>query len=73
MYIDIMVKMVKAAFANDGFLGALHALLLMDDTVILATSRERCESKFKIVMQYCKEFGMLINVKKKKILCGKWI
>ena len=66
MYIDIMVKMVKGAFANDGFLGALHALLLMDDTVILATSRERCESKFKIVTQYCKEFGMLINVKKTK-------
>ena len=66
MYIDVMVKMIKGSFANDGFLGALHALLLMDDTVLLATSREKCESKFRVVAQYCKEFGMLINVKKTK-------
>ena len=66
MYIDVMVKMIKGSFANDGFLGVLHALLLMDDTVLLATSREKCESKFRVVTQYCKEFGMLINVKKTK-------
>ena len=28
-----MVKMIKRAIGNDGFLGMLHALLLMDDTV----------------------------------------
>ena len=66
VYIDEMVRMIKDAVANDGFLGILHALLLMDDTVILATNRNMCERKFKAVVQYCREFGMSINTKKTK-------
>ena len=61
-----MVKMLKNAINNDGFLGALHALLLMDDTVLLATNRDMCINKFKVVTQYCEEFGMSINAKKTK-------
>ena len=41
-YVDKMVKMIKESVRNDGFLGSLHVLLLMDDTVIMATSREKC-------------------------------
>ena len=67
-----MIKMIKNAIADDGFLGGLHALLLMDDTVILATSREMCEAKLKVVVQYCQEFGMGINEKKTKFFCDKW-
>ena len=66
LYIDEMIKMIKNAIEADGFLGGLHALLLMDDTVVLATSREMCEAKLKVVLQYCQEFGMIINVKKTK-------
>lgn len=66
IYMDVMVRMLKNAFISDGFLGALHALLLMDDTVILATNRQMCEAKLKVVIQYCKEFGMIINAKKTK-------
>ena len=66
IYIDEMVKMIKRAIGNDGFLGMLHALLLMDDTVVLATSRDMCEAKFKIILQYGNEFGMGVNVKKTK-------
>ena len=66
LYIDEMIKMIKNAIEADGFLGGLHALLLMDDTVVLATSREMCEAKLKVVLQYCQEFGMSINVKKTK-------
>ena len=40
--------------------------MLMDDTVILATNRQMCEAKLKVVIQYCKEFGMIINTKKTK-------
>ena len=61
-----MVKMIKSAIGNDGFLGMLHTLLLMDDTVLLATTRDMCEAKLKIVLQYGNEFGMDINVKKTK-------
>ena len=63
-----MVKMIKRAIGNDGFLGMLHALLLMDDTVVLATSRDMCEAKFKIILQYGNEFGMGVNVKKTQFL-----
>ena len=66
IYINEMIKMLKNAIANDGFLGCLHALLLMDDTVILATSREMCESKLNVVVKYCQEFGMCMNAKKTK-------
>ena len=66
IYIDEMVKLIKNAIANDGFLGFFHALLLMDDTVILATSRERCVAKFRIVLQYCNEYGMSINANNTK-------
>ena len=66
LYIDEMVRMIKSAIANDGFLGMLHALLLMDDTVILATNRDMCLKKFKVVTQYCRDYGMEINAKKTK-------
>ena len=61
-----MVRMIKNAIATDGFLGALHVLLLMDDTVVVATNREMCKAKLKLVIQYCHEFGMDINTKKTK-------
>ena len=44
-YVDKMVKMIKESVHNDGLLGRLHVLLLMDDTVIMATSREKCLKK----------------------------
>ena len=66
IYIDVMVRMIKNAIATDGFLGALHVLLLMDDTVVVATNRDMCKAKLKLVIQYCHEFGMVINTKKTK-------
>ena len=38
IYLDIMVSMINGV-ENVGFLGALHALILMDDTILLATTR----------------------------------
>ena len=66
IYIDEMIKMIKNSIVEDGFLGGLHALLLMDDTVIVATNRAKCEEKLKVVINYCNEYGMGINVKKTK-------
>ena len=68
IYVDKMVKMIKDAVPVDGFLGDLHELLLMDDTVILATSREMCINKVKAVLDYCEEYGMEINEKKTKFM-----
>ena len=66
IYIDQMVKMLNDEIGTDGFLGTLHALLLMDDTVLVATSREKCLKKMDVVMRYCEEYGMVINEKKTK-------
>ena len=42
--------------------------MLMDDTVILATTRERCKEKVKTLLDYCGEYGMIINEKKTKFM-----
>lgn len=66
IYIDRMVQMLKRTIERDSFLGSLHVLLLMDDAVILATSREMCLKKLATVLEFCKESGMVINEKKTK-------
>ena len=68
MYVDKMIKMIKEKVPVDGFLGDLHALILMDDTVIVATSREMCLKKLDAVLDYCEAHGMEINEKKTKFM-----
>ena len=67
-YVDKMIKMIKEKVPTDGYLGNLHALMLMDDTVILATSREKCIDKLNAVLDYCDNYGMVINEKKTKFM-----
>ena len=67
IYLDIMVRGINDV-EDDGFLGSLHALLLMDDTVLLATSRKRLIEKFKIVQLFCSNYGMSLNTKKTKFM-----
>lgn len=66
IYIDRMVKIMRETIESDGYLGPLHTLLLMDDTVIVATSRHMCMRKLNILLDYCAEFGMVVNVDKTK-------
>ncbi len=65
---DQLVRMLKRNVDSDGFLQTLHSLLLMDDMVILATSRDMCLRKMNIVMDYCREYGMVLNEKKTKFM-----
>ena len=62
-----MVKMINQ-MENDGYLKSLHSLLLMDDTVLMATTRDKLIVKFKMVQRFCKEYGMVINRKKTKFM-----
>ena len=64
VYIDKLVRIVQEAVASDGFLGALNILLLMDDAVILATSRGMCIRKMRVLDEYCKNYGMVVNESK---------
>ena len=42
--------------------------MLMDDTVILATSRERLIAKLYILDEFCESHGMIINESKTKFM-----
>ena len=61
-YVDRMVRILKTMVGDDGFLGNMHALLVMDDTVILACRRERFERELVVVPQFCYESGIIVNV-----------
>ena len=68
IYIDRMVKMIKSKIGVDGFLMNLHILLLMDDAILLATSRGKLIEKLKIVIEYCENYGMSMNLSKTKFM-----
>ena len=53
---------------DDSFLLDVHALMLMDDTVLLASSREKNIEKFTILMNFCGRYGMVINEIKTKMM-----
>ena len=68
IYVDRMIRMVKVAFEEDGFLGSLHMLMLMDDTVLFATTKEKLIEKFQKCQDFCEQYGMSINQKKTQFM-----
>lgn len=68
LYIDQLSRLLKAQHREDDFLGTLHALMLMDDTVILSTSRTKCIDKLKTLENFCNEYGMVLNSRKTKLM-----
>ena len=40
----------------------------MDDTAILATSREKLQQKYETLLDFCREFGMEINEGKSNLM-----
>ena len=68
IYVDTLIKMIKSRSPLDGFLSWLHLLMLMDDTVIFATSRESLIEKLDVLREYCDEYGMQVNEKKTEFM-----
>ena len=50
---------------------ALHVLMYMDDTVLLATTRAAMLSKITILYEFGNEYGMKVNLAKTKFFCDK--
>ena len=67
-FIEETIKAVSSA-GTDGWLGDTHILLLMDDTVILATSRDKMQEKLDLLKSSVDEIGMIIHPKKSRFLC----
>ena len=66
IFINDLIKTIKSNCNVDGFLQWLHILVLMDDTVLLATSRASMIRKIILLQNYCTEYGMRINKEKTK-------
>ena len=52
----------------DGFLSWLHVLVMMDDTVLLSTTKEGMKNKIKIMYDFCNSHGMSVNSSKTKFM-----
>ena len=61
-----LIMMVKNGVDLDGFLSWLHILVMMDDTVLLATTRVNMIQKVRILRNYCVQYGMKVNESKTK-------
>ena len=68
IYLNALVKMYKEKCADDGLLKWLHVLLLLDDTVIMATSRGSLQEKLNILYHFCVSYGMVVNRSKTKFM-----
>ena len=67
IYLNVMVLMMKA-LGNDSFLHDLHLMVLMDDTVLVASSKELIIKKFEVLMKFCQQYGMEVNEIKTKLM-----
>ena len=68
IFVNVLILKFKEQCCHDGFLQWLHCLMIMYDTVILATSRAMFKNKLKILEEYCNEYGMVINADKTKFM-----
>ena len=68
LFVNVLIRNMKQRCPPDGFLRWLHILMLMDDTIIFATSRARMLEKLEILHEYCESHGMLVNQPKTKFM-----
>ena len=66
-FINPLIRLFKE-LGSDGFLQDLHCLLMMDDSVILATSRERFQENINVLMKFCGDYGITVNEAKTKFM-----
>jgi hypothetical protein len=68
LVVNDLIRQLKTRCEPDGFLGKTHSLMLMDDTILLSTSREKIEQKIAILLEFCDQSGMVINEDKTKFM-----
>ena len=66
-FVDPVVSAVKQS-GPDGWLQDLHIMLLMDDTVIMATSRAKMEEKLLLLKNSVDSIGMVVNSSKTQFM-----
>ena len=68
LVVNELLRDLKEKCPPDGFLVWLHALMLMDDTILLATTRESALQKIRVLCEFCGNTGMIINNSKTKFM-----
>ena len=68
LYVNVLIRNIKLKSGPDSFLEWLHVLMLMDDTVVFASTRERLIDKLNILDEYCITHGMSMNESKTKFM-----
>ena len=68
IFVDVLILMYKSRCVPEPIIQWLHVLMLMDDTVIFATSREKVQEKLNILNEYCTANGMQVNESKTKFM-----
>lgn len=66
-YINSMFRLLKEA-GDDDWLRNIHVLALMDDTVVVASSRAMILKKLRIIKDFCDSHNMLFNESKTKLM-----
>ncbi len=64
--VNNLIALVKNDCDLHGFLLWLHMLELMNDTVLLSTTRQGMERKLRLLHEYCKDYKMHVNNRKTK-------
>ena len=68
LFVDECVKLIKDRSPDDGFLSWLHLLVLMDDTVLVSTTRAGLIAKLRLLAEWCDKSGMVINEEKTEFM-----
>ncbi len=66
IFVNELKRIIKEQCIPEDFIQWLHILVLLDDTVLLATSRESMIKKVKILQEFCSDYEMVINESKTK-------
>ena len=66
IFVNELIKRIKNMCQPEPFLQWLHILMLMDDTVLLSTTRTGIIHKLKVLHGFCETYGMKVNVSKTK-------
>lgn len=62
LFIDDLIKLLRESCKWEGFLSWLHALVLMNDIVLLTRSRERMAYKMSLLSRFCNTHVMIISM-----------
>ncbi len=67
LFINDSLKLLKENCGCDGLLSWLHVLVLMNDAVLLSTSRNDMAGKVWLLKHFCNNYGMTVNNEKTKL------